>query len=252
VRTLGLFEILIIALVILLLFGGPRLPRMAGWLGRRVRTTTDQIKWVYQSMGGSEEEEIRAEQPVGERLAKELQEQMPPDPDPGARNLVARLGERLTKTESAGKRPFHFQVIAGPAANAYALPGGFVFITRQLLDLCADEDEAAFVLAHEMGHVLSKHFVGKYTMDFVLSRIKAGQLIGELLGKGYSREQEHEADSKGLALAAEAGFNPSGAHRFLQKLDTFPRNTSILAEYFSTHPTPVERITQLRNQPAAG
>ncbi len=245
-RTLGLFEILLIALVVLLLCGGPLVPRMAASLGRRVRTAVDQACWVYESMAGTEEKEIEAESRVGRQMAQAFREQTPPDPDPQANERVARLGRRLAETEAARKRTFTFQVVGGAAANAYALPGGYVFITRRLLDMCEEDDEVAFVLAHEMGHVLCRHFLAKYTLDIALQHVRAGQLIGQLLGKGYSREQEHEADRAGVALAQEAGFGSGGALRFFRKLAARSPEHSLLAEYLSTHPAPAERIAALR------
>jgi predicted Zn-dependent protease len=242
-RTLGLPELLIILGLLALLMGGARISRLFDWLGRRVRNTANQVKWMYQSLGGTEEQEIQAEKDVGAELASRFLAQTPRDPDENVQDLINRVGARLAQTPQAGQRRFVFQVVQSPVANAYALPGGYVFITRSLVRLCdGDLDEAAFLLAHEMGHVLSRHMAERNVVDTLLGALRAGQVIGDLLGKGYSREQEREADLKAVELATKAGFDGQAALRVLRKLSAETPETGEFAQYFSTHPSTQERL----------
>lgn len=256
-RTLGLPELLIILGLLVLLMGGARISRLFEWLGRRTRATANQVKWLYESLGGTDEEEIRAEREVGAELAGKFLAQMPRDPDEKVQELVGRVGGRLAQTPQAKNRSFIFQVVQGPTANAYALPGGYIFVTRGLIDLCgADPDETAFLLAHEVGHVICRHMAEQKLVNALLSALKAGQIAGEMLGKGYSREQEREADLKGAQLAAEAGFDARAALRVLRKLSDVAPDAVGLIQYFATHPNAEERLEYVlqqfkRNAPGA-
>jgi predicted Zn-dependent protease len=252
-RSLGLPELLVILGLLALLLGGAPISRLFGWLGRRVKGTVNQVKWVYQSLGGTDEEEIRAEEEVGAELAEGFLAQMPLDPDGDVQGLVGRVGGRLAETREAKKRRFVFQVVEGPVANAWVLPGGHVFVTRRLVDLCGgDEDETAFLLAHEMGHLVCRHQAEQKMMNALLSMVRAGQVVSELLGKGYSREQEREADLKAVELAGEAEFYQGAALRVLRKLGGVAPEAGEFAQYFSTHPNTEERLEYVEKHLNAG
>ncbi|MCP5117395.1 MAG: M48 family metalloprotease, partial [bacterium] len=171
-RSLGLAEIVVIAGLVLLFMGGSRISKLFGWVGQRAKSAADQARWVYESLGGSEEEEIKAEEKVGAELAESFLAQMPPDADERIQDLVRRVGRRLKETGEAQPRQFTFQVVIGPVANAYAIPGGHIFVSRTLADLCAgDEDETAFLLAHEMGHILCRHMAERKVVETVLGAV---------------------------------------------------------------------------------
>jgi len=248
-RSLGLPELLVIAGLVLLLLGGSRISRLFGWFGRRTKSTVDQVRWIYTSLGGSEEQEIEAEGRVGSDLVEKFLRQMPPDPDQELQALVRWIGGRLAETPEANKRHFTFQVVTAPVANAFALPGGHVFVTRALADLCADgEGEMAFLLGHEMGHVICRHMAEKKVVDTLLGAVRSGRVLGDLLGKGYSREQEREADWKAVDLARESGFPPEASLRVMRKLGELGATTSEFEQYFSTHPSTDERLDYLRER----
>ena len=245
-RSLGLPELLVILGLLALLMGGKRISGLMGWLGRKTKGVADQARYVYESLGGSEEDVARAETPVGERLARQVRQQFPEDPDPAAQELVARIGKRLATGEGTRDREFTFQIVQAEAANAFALPGGFVFVTRPLLDLCdGDEAEVAFLLGHEMEHIILRHAAEKYVVDMALTATKVGRLAGKLLGTGYSREQEREADLKGVRLAVEAGFEAEGGVRALKKLRQLSPEASAFQQYLSTHPSTTDRIASI-------
>lgn len=244
-RTLGLPEILVILGLIVLLTGGVGISRLFGWAGQRVRTAANRAKWIYESLGGTEESEIRAEEDAGADMAKAFLASMPPDPDEEAQALVRRIGRRLAETAKAKKRRFVFRVVQAPEANAFALPGGYVFVTRRLLELCGGEDEVAYLLAHEMGHVLERHPAEQKLVRTLMHALRAGRFASELLGKAYSREQEHEADQKAMELAGEAGFDREAGLRVLRKLGKAAPETGEITRYFSTHPSTEERLEHL-------
>jgi len=247
-RSLGIPEVLIILGLLVLLFGGARLPAFLAGLGRRFGLWLNQWRWVWRSMAGTEEEEILAEERVGKEQAARLLEHMPPlAADAELVRGLRSLGDRLAKAPLAARRHFHFYVVESPIANAFALPGGYVFVTRRLAEMCEDSSETAFLLAHEMAHVASRHFVENTVLQTLLGALKTGQLLAELVGKGYSREQELEADRKALELLREAGFAEEGARRILRKLHGLSPEPPELFQYLSTHPRFEERLEALRS-----
>jgi len=244
-RSLGLPELIIIGALLLLLFGGRRTPSVFRWAGKRAGSTIRQVKWIFESLGGSEESEVRAEQDVGAELAREFLAQMPLDPDPETQAVVERVGARLAKTPEARSRRFRYQVVQAPLANAYALPGGYVFVTRPMMDLCGrDEDALAVLLGHETAHIVCRHLAERKVVDTVLGAVRAGGVAHKLLGSGYSQQQELEADRKGAELALEAGFDREAPLRLLRKLESLKPAAGELTQYFSTHPRTEERIRE--------
>jgi Zn-dependent protease with chaperone function len=146
-------------------------------------------------------------------------------------------------------------------AGAFALPGGFLYVTRPLLEMCRfDEDEVACVVGHEMGHVVHGHAMERITSQLLSSaatraaRIPRGLLTQWIMGTGinlfhsvYSQDRELEADEFGARLAAAAGYDPRGAIRALERLREAEAQGGLpLAEYFSSHPPLDVRIERLR------
>ncbi len=159
------------------------------------------------------------------------------------------------------RRRFTFSVVASGEPNAFALPGGFIFIERSLLELCQWEpDEVGFVLAHEMAHVIRGHAMERLLGSDVIAAaarvVRApgpyGMLIRQaasrFLQSAYSREQEFDADDLGMRLAVASGLNPSGGPRLLERLSVFAgaADGPDLSTYFATHPPLGERIAKLK------
>lgn len=226
-------------------------------LGRNVGPTLRKGQWVWRSFAGSEEEALRAEYELGRDLAWSLARQMEADQDPAVVRFVGEVTARLARCVR-DRRRFCACPVRAPEVNAFALPGGFVFITRPLLDLCgADANEVAFVLAHEMAHVLHGHALERAVNGWMLSaagralplRGWAGgllmQQVRELADRAYSREQELEADALAARLAHVAGFDAHAAVRLLGRLPPAPAATAF-DRYFATHPPFVERLANLR------
>ncbi len=243
--------ILLAILVILLLFGGKLLPRLGHWLGSESRKPYRQAKWMWTSFAGTEEESVQAEMEYGRECAREFIRQFPGTVAPADQELVTGVGSRLAEKQTEPRREFRFTLVLSPVANAFALPGGFVFMTKALLDLCErDSDEVAFFLGHEIGHIVHGHAREQMTTSTILNAVTArlsgvGRMLREVLGKGYSRSLELEADKEAVRLAAAAGFDSGASVRALQRLAKVSPDHAGLAEYFSSHPSLSERIQEL-------
>ncbi len=206
---------------------------------------------MWSSFAGTEDESIQAEKEYGQECARAFAAQFPGKPSPADQKLVSNIGAMLAKAVNDSRREFGFTVVSSSSANAYALPGGFVFITAALLDLCArDQDEIAFFLGHEIGHVLKGHARDTLTantfLNAVMSRLPAaGQMLRQVLSKGYSQTHELEADREALRLAHAAGFDGRASIAALQHLQRITPDQKGLAEYLSSHPSISERVREL-------
>jgi predicted Zn-dependent protease len=248
----GVPLILVLILILLLLYGGKMLPRLGSQLGRQARKPYRQAKWMWSSFAGTEEEAMRAEKEYGRECAREFAGQFAAAASSADQDLVAAVGSRLADAAKDARREFRFKAVSSPTANAYALPGGFIFITQSLLDLCArDRDEMAFFLGHEIGHIVRGHARDQLTASTILNAVTArisgaGRILREALGKGYSRALELEADRESVRLAAAAGFDPRASLRALERLAGIAPDNAGFAEYFSSHPPLSERIQELK------
>jgi predicted Zn-dependent protease len=212
-------------------------------------------------MTGTEADTIRLERGVGLDLAEEARRQLQPDADPALRHILDRAGGRLADRVASKLRTFHFDGFLGGEPNAFALPGGFIFTSRSIVELCRwDESEVAFILAHEMAHVIKRHAIERIVTNSAISMASRAapargvlgpwlQRVGiQFLETAYSRDHELEADRLGLRLVRAAGYEPQAAVRLFARLAELkaapdPLN---LGEYFSTHPTFDVRIANIR------
>ena len=246
--------VLLVIVLILLLFGGKILPRLGYWLGFQARKPYRQAKWMWTSFSGTEEESIKAEKEYGRECAQEFIKQFPGAVASRDQELVSTIGARLGGIIADSRREFRFALVSSPMANAFALPGGFIFITNSLLELCdRNIDEIAFFLSHEMGHVVHGHAKEQLTASTLLNAVTArlsgvGGMLREVLNKGYSRSLELEADREAANIVGKAGFDSSASVRALERLTKVSPDNSGLKEYFSSHPPLAERIEALRHQ----
>jgi predicted Zn-dependent protease len=156
---------------------------------------------------------------------------------------VSAVGQRLVRV--APERPFsyRFQIVDQDAPNAFALPGGYVFVSRGLLTLANTEQELANVLAHEIMHVALRHAAAQQQRALGIPGPFRIFSLATLLQ--YSRDQEREADRQGQDLAAKAGYDPRGMASFLEDLDHTERlelGVSRLPSFLDTHPATTERV----------
>jgi predicted Zn-dependent protease len=176
--------------------------------------------------------------------------------------LVRQVGEKLVAESFASKSPykFSFHVLADPrTVNAFALPGGPVFITEGLLRLLKTEAELAGVLGHEVGHVIARHSserLAKHQLTQGLlgalvvgsgdySTAQIGQIVGSMINMSYGREDELEADALGIRIMAEARYDPRAMIRVMEVLAK-ASGGSRQPEFFSTHPAPENRSTRIK------
>ena len=176
--------------------------------------------------------------------------------------LVQRVGEGLVRQSVAAKSPykFSFHVLADPkTVNAFALPGGPVFITEGLLRLLKTEAELAGVLGHEIGHVIARHssehlakqqltqgLLGALVVgsgDYTTAQI--GQVVGNMINMSYGRDDELESDALGIRIMAEAGYDPRGMLRVMEVLAK-ASGGSRQPEFVSTHPAPENRAERIK------
>lgn len=163
--------------------------------------------------------------------------------DPALNAYVRSVALRLLR--HAPDRPFdyEFKIVDQSVPNAFALPGGKIYVSRGLLALVTSEDELAGVLGHEITHAAERHSAArleyaKRLNPFTMGFLKAGRIAA------YGRDQERDADRGGQLLAARAGYDPAAIAEFLRKLDASERYVvgwSRLPSFFATHPTSPER-----------
>ena len=185
--------------------------------------------------------------------------------NPQQQTYVNELGRWLALHSDRPDLPWHFGIIDAPTVNAFATPGGNVFVTRGLVERCRSESELAGVLAHEISHVVQKHQLNdirKHAQKGVLldlASMKSGGLTGDaaravarvgLEGytRGLSREDELEADRIGVVIAARSGYEPYGLVSVLQTLQALPQGDASMSFFLKTHPSPSDRLAALEGE----
>lgn len=200
---------------------------------------------------------------IGRQLAAMLLGSKPLYPDMATQRYVNQLGRWISLQSSRPDLPWTFAVLDDPGFNAFATPGGYVFVTKGLLERVADESELAGILAHEITHVTAKHHLiamNKAARSGLLTQVISSQLKNDLGGmvssqllalgrniytKGLDQDDELDADRTGVALAARAGFDPYGLVAVLQQLRTAAPDDVLFALSLSTHPPAQLRLNQL-------
>jgi predicted Zn-dependent protease len=210
----------------------------------------------------------REERDIGRKEAEEVKRTIGLVNDPKAVQYVNAIGARLARTAARPDIAWQFAVADQAEANAFALPGGWVYVTRGLLALTNREDELAGVLGHEMAHVTERHATSRVSAATPLAILfgvpsgilgtvsptlggivgGAGRVVTGLALAPYSRDQEREADRVGIALAARAGWDPAGLAAFLRTLEraeTLAGAGAAPSQFFATHPATPERVANV-------
>lgn len=204
------------------------------------------------------------EQALGDTIAQELNPALPLIHAPELVRYVNGVGQLLAQTSKRPDLPYRFYIINAPEVNAFALPGGHIYVTRGLIHQTGDLSELAGVLAHEIGHVAARHGVQKLERHLrtgsVVSTLynlflgghpsilqhRSLQLGGRLWYLSHSREDELEADRLAVGYLRKSGVDPQGMITMLNGLleedRAVPETNS---EWFSTHPLTQNRIDHL-------
>jgi predicted Zn-dependent protease len=203
---------------------------------------------------------IEEERALGAEVARQAEAQLPLLADAPTVTFVRELGAMLVQGADTSGRAYTFRVVDSDAANAFAVPGGFVFVNRGIIERADDVSELAGVMAHEIGHVVERHSVEQMSrarnantlvglVYLLLGRTPgageqvAMQVAGSAWLAKHSREAEREADRVGVAYMARAGIDPRGMPRFFEKLlEEERRSPGLVLEWFSTHPLTADRV----------
>jgi predicted Zn-dependent protease len=189
-------------------------------------------------------------------VEKELGGRMPED---GLQSYLNRIGQRIAGCCQRPDLAYHFAALEEGGTNALALPGGYIYITRDLLKELKTEAQLAAVLSHEIAHVVARDTLVAMSeqigMTALVIAAQAGRsadlaqgssFVAAVLSLQYSRDDERDADLAGLSYMTQAGYDPNGMVETMQALEKI--QTIRPLEFFSTHPNPESRIAYLQER----
>ncbi len=207
--------------------------------------------------GVPEADEIK----LGQQIAGNLLGAAPLVDDPALQRYVNRVGRWVASQSERPGLPWTFGVIDSNDVNAFAVPGGYVFVTKGLYKILHDEAELAGVLAHEVAHVVRGHHLKLIQQEKLIGAgtdlLKQNlggrndlvqRLIGsgaEIMARGLDKGAEFEADRMGVVLATRAGYDSFGLPSVLQEIGHLSTDSGAVALLFKTHPHPDERLARL-------
>ncbi len=202
---------------------------------------------------------------LGENFALTFLGAVPLHPDANLQRYVNKVGKWIAANSERPNLNWSFAVLDMPSVNAFAVPGGTIFVSSALVKKMKSEAELAGVLAHEIGHVLLRHHVNAYRNNSLKSGLGkvggelvarskgsalskeaiglVGNFVGSLYSKGLDKGDEYDADRVGVMLAARAGYDPYGLVVVLQKLAGLSSDKDI--SMMSTHPSAADRMAKI-------
>ena len=207
----------------------------------------------------SDEEEVK----LGRKFADKIETKLQFHRDLSITAYINDLGQRLVSHSKRQNINYHFKVVNAEEVNAFAIPGGYVYVNLGLIRFADTEAELAGVMAHEVGHVVGKHGMKQLTKQYGLAALaqlllgkdpgRLEELATQVVTSGfllkYSREAEREADLLATKKMHSAGINPAGMANFFEKLlSAEKRQPTKVEQLISTHPGTSERITNVRQQ----
>lgn len=207
---------------------------------------------------------------LGQQYAAQIEQQLPIMNDQAVNYYINQLGNSIARRADNRGIAYTFRVVNAAEVNAFAVPGGHVYVNRGLIERASNMSELAGVLAHEIGHVVERHSVeqmeraqGANTAAAVLYGVLLGrnpsaveqvglQAGGSALFAHYSRDAEREADHDAVRFLIAAGINPRGLTTMFQKLLSEQKSQPGAVErWFSTHPLTAERVQNVQQEIAA-
>lgn len=207
---------------------------------------------------------LQEEAELGAAYAAEVQRQVPLIRDPQAVATLNRLGDALVARADATGRDYTFYLVDSPEVNAFAIPGGHIFVNRGLVETADQASEFAGVLGHEIAHVTERHGIEAMkkqqgagtivTLIYVILGREPGMVERVALEAGgaalfakYGREAEREADQRAIQTLPAAGYDPEGVATFFEALlEQQAREPGLLDTWFASHPTSQERVHNAR------
>jgi predicted Zn-dependent protease len=237
--------------------------RRVGWRVRVLAGTA--LAFVAAACGVSQDQEVQ----LGRQNAEQINSQIPLVRDPIITNYVRDLGLSIARTTPRADLDWQFFVVNSPEVNAFALPGGFIYVNRGLIERAQDLDELAGALGHEIGHVVRRHAVQQMekrnganvavglgcqltnlcSSDVARAAIQVG---GAALFARYSRTDEAEADSEAVLNVTAAGLDPRGIPTLFRRLIEERRTAPLRIEaFFASHPLEEDRVVATEREIAA-
>jgi predicted Zn-dependent protease len=207
----------------------------------------------------SESQEIA----MGQQSDPEVREQYGVTDNPALQNYVQTMGRKLVRVSHRPNLEWHFTVVDSPVVNAFAIPGGYVYMTRGILAYLGNEAELAGVMGHEIGHVTARHSVRQITrQELAQLGLSVGSVLSPALGQlgdlaqsglglvflRFSRDDEREADRLGVEYAARAAYDPRQVSNFFDVLGRLSaaNDRQTIPGWLSTHPDPPQRVQATR------
>ena len=210
--------------------------------------------------GISQQQEVQ----MGQEYATQINAQLPIVQDPELNRYINVLGDSIARLTSRGNLDWHFFIVDSKEVNAFAVPGGFVYVNRGLIERTDQMDEVAGVLGHEIGHVVRRHTVKQMekaqganigvTLACVLTSVCNSQIAGAAINiaggavfASFSRQDEAEADQEGFNNVVRANISPVGMVTMFQKLIAERKSRPSAVEgWFRTHPLEEDRVTAIQ------
>lgn len=208
---------------------------------------------------------IEEEWQLGQQLSQEVARQVRFNNDPAVNAYIRNMGQRIVAQAAPpfNQLPWQFHVVEDPSINAFAIPGGHVYVHTGLIENADNASELAGVMAHEISHVLARHSTEQLSRQYGLELVAAlvlgqnpgalTQIAAQIAATGamarFSRQAEEEADEIGINAMARAGYNPAGmASMFEELLEHRQGSPGRVEQFFSTHPLTEDRIQAARNR----
>jgi predicted Zn-dependent protease len=200
------------------------------------------------------------EKQMGAEYSQEVEKELGQSvKDTQLQNYINTIGQKVARVSHSPEVGFSYKAIDHKSVNAFALPGGYIYITTGLLKVLNSEAQLAAILAHETAHVTARHIAQQITRDFFInaglsvagsqastSVMRVASIVKQLEGMSFTREQERMADEVGLDYLVKAGYTPYG---MIETMETLQRQSnSQTIEFFSTHPNPENRIGYLQQR----
>lgn len=194
---------------------------------------------------------------IGKGVAQDLEKKYGLVNDPELQARVTKLGMSIVAVSDRKDLPYTFKVLNSKEVNALAVPGGYIYLFKGLVDYMPSDNELAGIIGHEVGHIVKKHTVVQIERSLAVGVILAiifgnsnaailGDLINSALMSGYSREAEREADTLGVIHTMRAGYNPYSLLIGMEKLEALGNKSDY--GLFSSHPDTANRVKAAKEQ----